>query len=325
MVTAVNGSPVITGNTFSGPALNECFGGDGNNLLLYDAAATVTGNTFGSALRGVVVSGASQGVAPMLTSNTIRSLATAIQVVRASNVTITGNTLQSNTTAIAIDGSPVTSNVTGNTFDRNTRALAYGTGSDFGSSFPAGFQSNTFLGPASTNVIRLPGSLGSGSLAAMPVAYATGNLTIPAASTVVLDAGTIIQADAGASITADGELICAGSSSAPVTLTSATKASGRWAGLTVRNKSTLSPSAIDSCILEYAGASGQPALKLDNASIIVTDSIITDNSANGIDVLNGSAAPSRTARSCMNGAHGIRVAVSNPAIREAPFSAPSTA
>ena len=44
VVTAVNGSPVITGNTFSGPALNECFGGDGNNLLLYDSSATVTGH-----------------------------------------------------------------------------------------------------------------------------------------------------------------------------------------------------------------------------------------------------------------------------------------
>ena len=85
--------------------MNEWNGGDGNGLGLYDSSATVTGNTFGSALRGVVVNGVNTvtpsqpAIGRAGNGNTFNNLPVAIAASGGVRPTITSNTITTNTTS----------------------------------------------------------------------------------------------------------------------------------------------------------------------------------------------------------------------------------
>jgi hypothetical protein len=99
-------------------------------------------------------------------------------------------------------------------------------------------------------------------------------------------------------------------------LTSSSPKTGvRWSGLTINNQNPLTPSVLESCVIEFAGASSASAVKLNNASIEIVNCLVSDNAGVGIELTNSSHAMISESSVVMNVGDGIRANTSsNPVI-----------
>ena len=170
-------------------------------------------------------------------------------------------------------------------------------------------ETNAFLGGTDQNTIPLPSSTvdASGTVPAAPVAYTTSSLTIPLTTTLVLSPGVVIEPSNSAMITVNGQLVAAGTADQPIRFTaSSPKTGGRWAGMTFVNQAMSTSSVLDGCIIEFGGSSSTSALKLDNASVPILNSRISDNNGIGIELINSSNAMISNSAIVMNLGDGIR-------------------
>ena len=294
-----------SGSTLADSTITGPSGSFGTSMTITNSSPTISGNDLSGVATGIAVTGGS----PSLSGNSFTGLSTAITLNGATNASIDGNTFANNTTAIRINGTSALSTVATNMFDANTSSLVFANFGVLFSAFPQMFETNQFTGAVDQNVIPFPSSVldVSGTLPSAPVAYRTDTLSIPAGTVVVLSPGTVIRGTSGAAITVNGQLVSAGTPDQPIRFTTTSPKTGlRWGGLTFINQLPLTPSVLDSCIIEFAGSGNVAALRLDNSSIAVSNSRISDNNAVGIELVNGSNATIADSSIVMNLGDGIR-------------------
>ena len=285
-----------------------------SGISVNGGSPTIMGSQLSGMTAGVTVNSGS----PSLTGNSFIGLPNAVVLNGATSMVIDGNLFSSNSTAIRYATAAAVTTVSNNTFDENNASLAFNNANTLFSAFPAAFDTNDFIGAANENTVPLPGTLDvSGTLRRLKVAYAAGGLTIPVGTSVVVEPGAVIQSSNFAAITVNGQLVGLGLPDAPIVFTSTSAKTGvRWAGMTVNTQAAATRSVLDSCIIEFAGAGGNSALRLSNASINVTNSLISDNAGAGIELINSSNASIMDSSIVMNLGDGIRAASgSNPVIR----------
>jgi hypothetical protein len=316
----VDGTLAASNVTFNGVIFDFRAGSDAS--LLKDSvlsgpsfASGITVNGGSPTIMGSQLSGMAAGVtvnsgSPALSGNSFVGLPNAVVLNGPATMVIDGNLFSSNSTAIRYATAAAVTTVSNNTFDENGASLAFSNASGLFSAFPAAFDTNDFVGAANQNTVPLPGTLDvSGTLRRLKVAYAAGGLTIPVGISVVVEPGAVIQSSSFAAITVNGQLVGLGLPDAPIVFTSTSAKTGvRWAGMTVNTQAAATRSVLDSCIFEFAGAGGNSALRLSNASINVSNSLISDNASTGIELINSSNASITDSSIVMNLGNGIRAA-----------------
>lgn len=273
-------------------------------LLVRNVSPMITGNTFegpGTALQ------VSNTGAPSITGNTFRSFTTGIQLSGTTNPTIDGNTFDAIGTTLRIVTSTSRSTFSHNVLQRNGTSVSFDSAGSLFSAFPVSFETNTFVGTLDKNTIALPGTIDvSGTLVAFPVPYAVSTMALPSGKTLILQPGTVLAMASGGNVTADGELIALGTADAPIVFTVSNPKNGnRWNGLRIANKSAPSQTALRSCIIEFAGRSTGAALSLDNASIGVSECVVSNNNGPGIAMSNSARPEIANSTIYQNGAAGI--------------------
>jgi len=124
----------------------------------------------------------------------------------------------------------------------------------------------------------------------------TGNVLVSSGVTLTIEAGVTVKFDSDKSLQINGEVIAQGTSSNKITFTSnqSSPAAGDWGSITFSSSSTpasfnsdgdySSGSIIEHSIIQYAGESGEGAIRLLDAHPFISNNIIKGNSASGIYV-----------------------------------------
>ena len=284
VISISDASPTVSHCTVSGVATALSISG---SSLVSPAQPMVRANTLSVSSVGIQVSGTAQ---PTLTGCTIQGASSGVLLSGTTNSALDTNTFTLNTNAIDVRGGTALSTTNQNTLDRNSFSLRFdGTAALF-SAFPVNFDSNDFQGSADQNLIGLPSSLvisTNGTIQAARVPYLVAGLTVNAGSTLVVEPCTIFENTSSSSFVVNGDLVAGGDPVCPIIFSSQTPKNGtRWRGLRLNNQAVSSASFIDSCIVEFGGASSESALRLNNSSINVGNSSVESNAAVGLEITN---------------------------------------
>jgi hypothetical protein len=173
-----------------------------------------------------------------------------------------------------------TAAVENNTFSGNTYPIIWGGGSPV-------FSNNQMSNDVHEGI--RPPNIASGIVELPAGTYvAPFGVTVNDGATYIIDAGVTILFDGGAGLEVDGTLIVNGTMANPVVFTSSNPSPqpNAWQGIDFT--STSSGSQLQYLTVEYAGASPYLAgIKVDQTSIQLQNSIVENNSNNGI-MLNNS-------------------------------------
>ena len=170
-------------------------------------------------------------------------------------------------------------------------------------------ETNAFLGGTDQNTIAFPSATvnASGTVPAAPVAYTTSSLTIPLHHHVGAVAGCSHRAVEQRDDYCQRPTGRGGHSGSTHSFHRIVSEDGRaWAGMTFVNQAMSTSSVLDGCIIEFGGSSSTSALKLDNASVPILNSRISDNNGIGIELINSSNAMISNSAIVMNLGDGIR-------------------
>jgi parallel beta-helix repeat protein len=250
------------------------------------------------------------GATLVLTNSSIEGSGTAVVVAGMSDVSANGNVFTGNTRVFDLSAaSQAEVAVSSNVFDDNTFSLAFFPNAQaLFSGLPSDFDTNTFIGAADRNTIHMAANLNvSGTLRSAPIPYFCDRaITVAAAASVMMEPGTAIQGNGSCGFTVTGELLAVGTRESPVIFTATRPQDGvRWRGIAIQNKTAVSPSVLENCIVEFAGGLNRPGVLFDNASIPVRNCVIADNNRNGIELVNGSAPNIQGTAILQNLNHGI--------------------
>jgi hypothetical protein len=289
---ASGGAFVIDGSSYAG------------GLVQFEAGSTgsVTNSTFTGSGGRIFITSAS----PVISGNLFAGLAPALQLNGTTDVSITGNTFAvTSGAAIQFNGPEARSTVSGNTFQRTTWSLQPGTAEALYSAFPVDFSANTFVGSSTENLVWLPFSLNlSGTFPVSPVAYVNNfNQVITNNAQVILPPGTVVMTGTNGTLTVSpgSRLVAIGTPERPIVFTDFDPTdTTRWRGLIIQDDTSL----LENCVIEFSAFDG---LRLEGASIPVTNCRISDNQGDGIEIT-GDAAPTITGSSIvLNLGDGVKV------------------
>ncbi|MBI2640568.1 MAG: right-handed parallel beta-helix repeat-containing protein, partial [Candidatus Sungbacteria bacterium] len=223
-----------------------------------------------------------------------------------SSPTVSNNQFTQNTKALVIESSSAPT-VSGNTFSQNTTSAV-----EVNSSHPT-FSSNTASGNG-TNGIFLQGSISQNYTLSSNLPFVIqATYSVPATTTLAIDAGTIVKLSGAGNISASGKINALGSSAAKIIFTSlhdddcgisggcgdtnattTTPVAGDWDNI-VFNSGAAS-STLQYVVVRYGGNNDNPlsnpprgALRLIGTSIDILNSTIEKNYIAGIWMQNSTS------------------------------------
>jgi hypothetical protein len=125
----------------------------------------------------------------------------------------------------------------------------------------------------------------------------TGNVHVPAGQTLIIQAGTVVQFDAGTSLTVDGTLVAQGAAGQTITFTSVRDNSpqggsnnasrGDWGQILFTSKST--NDVLDHVVVRYGGGGVDAEVEADNTSPTITNCDISNSPGFGLRLTGSNA------------------------------------
>ena len=302
---------------YSGVSLNsvaitlnstEITGGSGHGIYISGSGSPQITNctVSGHVQDGIYLHYNVQG-SPVFRNNTITGNTNGIYFDGNNNIApvIDGNTITANREwGIYFTSSPAAPVITGNTITGNLRPAMLPL-----TAVPGSSDGNTLV-PNGINVLGIRGNargddfglevLGSGS-EELNTYWILGTITANGAMSV--DPGVVLKFDSGAGINVNGSLSALGTADRPVVFTSirddmyggdtnndgysTVPLSGDWGGIAFRSSADASNCVLSHAVIRYGGSWNSGMIYVENTTISVSDSIISNSSSNGLRTWGG--------------------------------------
>lgn len=142
------------------------------------------------------------------------------------------------------------------------------------------------------------------SMIGSPYRLCAGGVQVPSGITLNIQAGVVVEAAPGSTLSVNGQLLAVGSANQPVLITGASKSPGSWNGIDVGGFAPLTSRpqvSLTYVTIEYGGESGGENLQLTNSDAMLSNVTVQSSGKHGLKVGSGATLLSEQLRLLNNG------------------------